>query len=40
LKYVGGASDVVLGMDDVGGDAWGQSDYIEQEFDRDQAVFE
>jgi hypothetical protein len=32
LQFVGEASEVVLGVEGVGGDPFGQEDWIEQEF--------
>jgi hypothetical protein len=35
LKQIGEASEVVLGLGNVGGDVYGQIDYEEQEFEND-----
>jgi hypothetical protein len=35
LQYVGEASEVVLGVEDLGGDVYGMQDIHEQEFEKD-----
>jgi hypothetical protein len=35
LQHVGSASEVVLGVEDVGGDVWGMQTFHEQEFEKD-----
>ncbi len=35
LQYIGEAAEVILGVNYAGGDFMGQSDYPEQEFERD-----
>jgi hypothetical protein len=35
LQYVGAASEVVLGIENAGGDVWGMLDFPDQEFEKD-----